>query len=249
MIFAVFFISKYDDTKLDTVFFIINRMIYSHFLTLQRKSTTDQQEISSKKKREASVAVAGKLDVSTAYPVPAAVTTNDRSTRYLKKVAPTTAIAGPGERAVAVNPTIKAVVCAVAPLQPIGAHEALARRAVGRGIRHSFGGVSQLQPTATPALAASSSVADSLSELANNYKKSLQDDTEVAVSDDDPTPLSQMQGPPDYYNSSSFSGFLSHSSSLVDLAMIAPVEDALENPSTTAREFGFDDFPNDMFPS
>jgi hypothetical protein len=52
-------------------------------------------------------------------------------------------------------------------------------------------------------------------------------------------------------NSGIFTGFLSRNSSLVDLAMLAPVEEALEAPTTTdsARGFGFVDFPNpDVYP-
>jgi hypothetical protein len=132
----------------------------------------------------------------------------------------------------------------------IGTHQALARRAVGRGIRHGFGAPSQPQP-ATAKLPPVTSTADSLSELANNYQNSLKDDTGISAleSDADPTPLSQMQGRGGYYDSAgAFSFFLSRNSSLVDLAMIAPVDDALEEPSTVttdeARDFTFVDFPN-----
>lgn len=139
----------------------------------------------------------------------------------------------------------------------LGAHQALARRAVGKGIRHGFGGPAVAVPpqtaTTTAKLPPSSSAADTLSALASNYQNSLlnsNNDNEGLESDDDPTPLSQMQGRSGtYYDTpAAYSGFLSRNSSLVDLAMIAPVDEGLDDFLTetadAARGFGFVDFPN-----
>jgi hypothetical protein len=85
---------------------------------------------------------------------------------------------------------------------------------------------------------------DSLSQLAANYRNSLNDLAEEM----DPTPLSQMQNPETTF--SGFTGFLSRDSSLVDLAMIAPVEDGGNEDREAGTEteadvgFGFIDFPN-----
>jgi hypothetical protein len=60
----------------------------------------------------------------------------------------------------------------------------------------------------------------------------------------DPTPLSEMQR---QNNNSTglFGGFLSRNSSLVDLAMIAPVDaDSQELSDYLSEGFGFIDFPN-----
>jgi hypothetical protein len=140
-------------------------------------------------------------------------------------------------------------------------HQALARQAVGKGIRHGFA-VSAVQP-AQPR--STQELDQSLSELASNYRRSFvqqQNSTasdaalaaaaaEAAAaaddlgSDSDPTPLSQMQQERD----ESFTGFLSRNSSLIDLAMIAPVDDeetsdVATSASNATNRFGFVDFPN-----
>lgn len=145
-----------------------------------------------------------------------------------------------------------------------GAHHELARRAIGRGIRHGLGGsnipnllppvpMPLLPPVPMPILPPSTSAANSLSELTNNYQNSLKDDVVTEDSDDNPTPLSQMQ----HGMSCTFDGgmldstaFLSRNSSLIDLAMLAPVDEALNGTSTgddngnhSGESFEFLDFP------
>ena len=153
-------------------------------------------------------------------------------------------------------------------------HQALARRAVGRGVRHGFAAatttsaaalelerqqrtVSQAAPYPVP------STEESLAQLATNYRNVLNgqgrqpagassDTARNNNDDDDPTPLSEMQSR--NYDGASVGpfvgGFLSRNSSLVDLAMIAPVDEELpaSSSSTAAvdatQDFGFIDFPN-----
>ena len=142
-----------------------------------------------------------------------------------------------------------------------GAHHELARRAIGRGIRHGLGGsalpkflppvpIPLLPPVPLPVLSASTSTANSLSELANNYQNSLKDDVVTEDSDDNPTPLSQMQNGTFYSGMSDSTGFLSRNSSLIDLAMLAPVDEALKGTNTdddnenhSGESFDFLDFP------
>ena len=142
-------------------------------------------------------------------------------------------------------------------------HHALARRAVGRGVRHSFAvpatrlTTESSSGTTTGAISRSTQAdvpksvepgtADGLSQLAINYCNVLNQDKSSANSSQnsaDPTPLSEMQG---QNNESAclFEGFLSRNSSLVDLAMIAPVDaDSQELSDYLSEGFGFIDFPN-----
>lgn len=84
---------------------------------------------------------------------------------------------------------------------------------------------------------------DSLTQLATNYRNTLNDfqgegtGTEEFQFDTDPTPLSQMQG-----DTSSSSGFFSRDPSLLELAMIPEVEEG--GGYDSAGGFNFVDFPN-----
>jgi len=157
-----------------------------------------------------------------------------------------------------------------------GSHQALAKAAVGRGIRHGYSAsgasMTASRPVGTGPLQADASAAnqsnataaldaatftfpdhsgaeDSLTQLANNYRNSLNDLTSQDFgSDADPTPLDQIR---DRSSGSGFTGFLSRDSSLIDLAMIPSVDDALQPSTDTSRNFGlsFVDFPNpEMYP-
>jgi hypothetical protein len=139
----------------------------------------------------------------------------------------------------------------------LGAHHELARQAVGRGIRHSIGAsVSNASIVAPmPILHTSTSTANSLSELACNYQNSLKEDIVTEESDDDPTPLSRMQGRIsstfDTAFEPNYEAFLSSNSSLIDLAMLAPVDEPLQDPSSggvyadpSGESYEFMDFPN-----
>ena len=134
--------------------------------------------------------------------------------------------------------------------------QALAKAAVGRGVKHAFSlpiAAVHKSPVgaATQALQASSfsmpnQQHESLSQLEINYRNSIidmcADDgdrlTNKLLVDADPTPLNEMVS----HNYS----FLSRDSSLVDLAMIPAVGDNVL-PSTNPDTFGltFLDFPND----
>jgi hypothetical protein len=145
-----------------------------------------------------------------------------------------------------------------------GAHHELARRAIGRGIRHGLSGsnvpnllppvpMPLLPPVPMPRLPPSTSAANSLSELTNNYQNSLKDDVVTEDSDDNPTPLSQMQrGMSCTFDGGMLdsTGFLSRNSSLIDLAMLAPVDEAYhgtnagdDNGNHSGESFEFLDFP------
>jgi len=194
--------------------------------------------------------------------------THNRPTRNTAK----TAVVATRAKAPTVKPkpTIATIAATMAPAAHSGhvtGHQALARRAVGRGVRHGYAaplteseGLQSMG--AQHAVIAASSLPgpglDSLSQLANNYRNVLNEAAKEAsssaddkVENNDPTPLSEMQGR-NYESSSDFGGFLSRNSSLVDLAMIAPVdEDDLEMPppassasTDPSRGFGFVDFPN-----
>ena len=154
--------------------------------------------------------------------------------------------------------------------QTAGAHQALARTAVGRGIRHGYSLNAGSHPGSQPArntsasqgtTAAASSGApfdfpdqmpsanDSLSQLTSNYRNSLNDMSAQSLDDETmPTPLDQMRDP----NASvGYGGFLSRNSSLVDLAMIPNVDDP-DDQQTDFRSFGmnFVDFPNpEVYPT
>jgi hypothetical protein len=140
----------------------------------------------------------------------------------------------------------------------LGVHHELARRAIGVGIRHGLIGSTSNASLPAPAqvLPTSTSTANSLSELASNYQNSLKEDIVTEESDDDPTPLSKMQcritNSFDTMLEPAYVGFLSRNSSLIDLAMLAPVE---ENPGDLSSggegngnqsrgSYEFLDFPN-----
>lgn len=133
-------------------------------------------------------------------------------------------------------------------------YKAVAKSAVGRGIRHNFTSRT-LPPVASAAVArpdettsqhqAESNLSqDSLTQLATNYRNSLIDfhgnDSVVEdfKFDADPTPLSQMQGD----ETTSSSGFFSRDPSLLDLAMIPEAEEG--GGLELANGFNFVDFPN-----
>lgn len=156
------------------------------------------------------------------------------------------------------------------------AHD-LAQTAVGRGIRHSFAantatigiaidnGVAhtvnasmdqeqhQMQPSESTSTRAAN--IDSLSQLASNFRNSLMQsgDSNEFMVDAEPTPLSEMyrsEPIPSSETNYFYNGFLSRNSSLVDLAMIAPVDES-KSPQPLENEDNFDfvDFPGmDMFP-
>ena len=132
-------------------------------------------------------------------------------------------------------------------------YRAVAKSAVGKGIRHNFTSrtlpalpsASGPQPSETKSQAQGQRDVsqDSLTQLAANYRNSLidhqGDDTgaEHFHFDADPTPLSQMQG-----DASMSSGFFSRDPSLLELAMIPEVEEGGGHESTPG--FSFVDFPN-----
>jgi hypothetical protein len=131
-------------------------------------------------------------------------------------------------------------------------HKAVARAAVGKGIRHSFaaaaaaapqqgstaasegGGCAALNAIITSSFTFPEHTSSSLSQLEDNYRNSLNDLTaaEAIAAGTDPTPLDQMQmqqssptsAPSDSMN---FTCFLSRNSSLIDLAMLPSIEDGL----------------------
>lgn len=217
----------------------------------QRKSGADPLENSSKKKRDAPTRISrvGKPSALAANPVLAGIF--DRTSRHQTEATTSTAAVSSG---LTVTTRHAAEGNNETPSAAVGSHQALARRAVGKGIRHGFGAPQPrtVQPPAPPPaqLPLSTSVADSLSALASNYQNSLNDDSAAVESDDDPTPLSRMQGRDGslFDAVGGYMGFLSRNSSLVDLAMIAPVDETLLDPTNEledlARDFGFDDFPN-----
>ena len=81
--------------------------------------------------------------------------------------------------------------------------------------------------------------------MAINYRNVLNEERSSGSQgqdETDPTPLSEMRG---QNNLDFFDGFLSRNSSLVDLAMIAPVDDDEPGLSDLVNDgFGFVDFPN-----
>jgi hypothetical protein len=150
----------------------------------------------------------------------------------------------------------------------MSAHQELARQAVGKGIRHEFGRpaapsaaavAASISPAAAPMPPPISNPVGSLTELASNYHNSLMNSTQnegYDGNDLEPTPLSQMRDNGEQYYEPYTPGFLSRNSSLIDLAMIAPVEDgntqepaASSSTSTSAaatadasRGFAYADF-------
>jgi hypothetical protein len=132
----------------------------------------------------------------------------------------------------------------IAKPHPNTTPQELARAAAGRGIRHSLASAAaaagassaeseaagqQGEPdSATRALQAASAftlpVNASLSQLELNYRNSINELVENSLfADAEPTPLNEMMAP--RY------GFLSRDSSLIDLAMIPPVDDS-DTPRT-----------------
>lgn len=136
--------------------------------------------------------------------------------------------------------------------------KAVAKSAVGRGIRHSFNSrtlppisrTSSARPDETQSETPSEAMVekdlsqDSLTQLATNYRNSLIDHhgdntgVEEFQFDADPTPLSQMQG-----DASSAPGFFSGDPSLLELAMIPEAEEG-GGQDSSATGFNFVDFPN-----
>jgi hypothetical protein len=122
---------------------------------------------------------------------------------------------------------------------------ALARSAVGKGIKYSYiapankavvGTVKDLRPAKGAPITTTgdnSKAEESLSQLENNFRNSLNEEPDAAVGDSDPTPLSQMRNDPTA-SPYDFTGFLHRDNSLVDLAMI-PISDDKGN------EFGYSD--------
>jgi hypothetical protein len=225
---------------------------------LQRKSGAEPPDKPSKKKRDAASAREG---VTVVNPVLAGI--YNRSSRHVKKQPPPASSESTANTVTA--STAARTACAPTSGAMIGAHQALARRAVGKGIRHNFGGPASTTTTTQPftaQLPPSTHPVNSLAELASNYQTSLLKSSDDEVldeneDDDDPTPLSQMQGRVGSYfddNTGAYAGLLSRNSSLIDLAMIAPVDDddtmdesssmAAAAADTSTRGFGFVDFPN-----
>jgi hypothetical protein len=100
---------------------------------------------------------------------------------------------------------------------------------------------------------------NNLLQLASNFRNSLMQSVDCSndlLTDADPTPWSEMHTPPEPIASSDvnyfYRGCLSQNSSLVDLAMIVPVEDSKVSQATTSdnnESFEFIDFQSlDMFP-
>lgn len=98
---------------------------------------------------------------------------------------------------------------------------------------------------------------DSLSQLESNFRNSLNESCDNltqsynnlgSVTDTDPTPLSMMRSTESSENMDFYSGFLSRNSSLIDLAMLAPIDEAMpiqcDEDSNDFASFGFIDFPN-----
>ena len=120
-------------------------------------------------------------------------------------------------------------------------YQAVAKAAVGRGIRHSF-----MSRASAPALTSQpvqkNSSQDSLSQLASNYQNSLNDHPAVGATtggiDSDPTPLSQME------DSSDASGYFGRDSYLLELAMIPELDESGADGASPTDGFSFIDFPN-----
>jgi hypothetical protein len=123
----------------------------------------------------------------------------------------------------------------------------LARQAVGKGVRHNITSstASLIQSSSSSSTSLSrkwssklpnppteSSIDRNLSELESNYKSSLAPGTTIAAN---------QEGSP---NDEFFGGFLSRNSSLVDLAMLPPVDGNYDNYPLEAETFNFIDFPN-----
>jgi hypothetical protein len=141
----------------------------------------------------------------------------------------------------------------------LSAHQIMARRAVGKGIRHGFAAASQakgqsrviqsksINNTQDANLTTLQSNADSLAELANNYRNSLNalnQTTQDSTTDADSVSRSHT---PNLASVDCF-GFLSRNSSLIDLAMLAPLDDNDAGDhgglQTDTKGFSFVDFPN-----
>lgn len=145
----------------------------------------------------------------------------------------------------------------------LSAHQIMARRAVGKGIRHGFAAASQangssrvvtqsksLNPGGINAKAANFSTlqsnANSLVELANNYRNSLNALNQTTQQNTTVADSASRSHTPNLTNVESY-GFLSRNSSLIDLAMLAPLDDDVvgdQGLQTDAHGFSFVDFPN-----
>lgn len=133
-----------------------------------------------------------------------------------------------------------------------GSQQAIARSAVGRGVRHSFAlgasttasdqkahTASQQQPSDNTCFTVPTGVEDSLSQLTSNFHSSLADSSNHTPD------LHESQPPQDdadraFTNDGGFS-LLSRNSSLVDLAMLPTYEEGDTVPEMPG--FSFVDFP------
>jgi hypothetical protein len=141
---------------------------------------------------------------------------------------------------------------ATVPSTTDNSQQAIARSAVGRGVRHSFG-FDTTGEDIVPSGPASSlvdttnflipvGVEDSLSQLTNNYQNSLLADTPFP----DRTGSQQLFESSTYNPNDPFPALLSRNSSLIDLAMIPSVEDGDDtngDSMPTVPGMNFVDFP------
>lgn len=141
------------------------------------------------------------------------------STKESKKKRPATRASTMESATTKVNPVLAGIMHRHAQQtlqqQPTAAAD-IAKRAVGKGVRHGF-------TAATTTIQAAQTVSDnSLAELESNYKNAASNDN---IYDS---------------NDGGFSGYLSRNSSLIDLAMIAPVDDT----QGKSPVYPFVDFPH-----
>jgi len=126
--------------------------------------------------------------------------------------------------------------------------QALARVAVGKGIRHSFSMPQSkdsvaVRPTATPnPLTAGSPVQDSLSQLQSNYKNSLQDLAAQEKSTALPDSTVSSRQPSSSLNPY-VPGSMRRDDSLVDLAMIPMIDGGTQENMFASNGLTFVDFP------
>jgi hypothetical protein len=135
--------------------------------------------------------------------------------------------------------------------QPQHSQQALARVAVGRGIRHSFAlpktndapVLPQSNTVATPnPLISESPVEASLSALQNNFRNSLQDlmaGSSSAEQEDSQMMTNEFTSSLNLY----IPGSLRRDDSLVDLAMIPMIEGESQSSTNASTGFSFVDFP------
>jgi hypothetical protein len=133
-------------------------------------------------------------------------------------------------------------------MESTASQQALARSAIGRGIRHGWtiacANKADHQVVSDETEPFSEDARSKcLSQLESNYRSSMDDlEREGAMLENtDPTPLDEMQSTRPAY------GFLSQNSSLVDLAMIPGVDEVLSLNADHCSNCSltFVDFPND----